>query len=214
MITPASEDYAQTPARSFFRSRQPTPNGADHPPKVMRLQRKNSRSQTRPSRPSQDESTHPLFQPWHVESNPHCNGGLKNAVNSVGDKLKKKLWIGTLGTSTDNLGEALRSDIDKRMMELSSSQPVWIPDAEFESCYDEFCHNVCYCADPHSRFHTDIRDHRFSGRVCTMPSQTPQRRNSSTSQRRTNNMWPSTNALQTPSSPTTRRVTSVSPHTS
>ena len=28
------------------------------------------------------------------------------------------------------------------MRELCSSVPVWIPDAEFESCYDEFCHQV------------------------------------------------------------------------
>ena len=29
------------------------------------------------------------------------------------------------------------------MRELCSSVPVWIPDAEFENCYDEFCHQVC-----------------------------------------------------------------------
>jgi trehalose 6-phosphate synthase/phosphatase len=56
--------------------------------------------------------------------------------------LKQKLWIGTLGTNTDMLGEGLRKDIDKKMMEKCDSQPVWIPDPEFESCYDEFCHQV------------------------------------------------------------------------
>ncbi|KAF7979898.1 hypothetical protein HWV62_40284, partial [Athelia sp. TMB] len=146
VITPASEDYAQTPSRPFARSRQPSNFGTDHPPKVMRLQRKNSsRSQTRPARPSQDsEIPTILAQPWHIESNPHCNGGLKNAINSVGAKLKKKLWIGTLGTNTDGYGEGLRSEIDKQMMDECASQPVWIPDAEFESCYDEFCHNVLW----------------------------------------------------------------------
>lgn len=148
LITPASDDYAQTPARPFMRSRQTTPVGLDHPPTraMPRLQRKNSRSQSqsRPNLRSQDsDSQQDLFQPWHIESNPRCNGGLKNAVNSVDSKLKKKLWIGTLGESTDAYGEALKKDIDTRMMDECSSQPVWIPDAEFESCYDEFCHNVC-----------------------------------------------------------------------
>jgi trehalose 6-phosphate synthase/phosphatase len=30
------------------------------------------------------------------------------------------------------------------MRELCSSVPVWIPDAEFENCYDEFCHQVLW----------------------------------------------------------------------
>jgi trehalose 6-phosphate synthase/phosphatase len=84
------------------------------------------------------------FEPWHIESNPRCNGGLKNAVASVNERLKRKLWIGTLGTNTDMIGDGPRKDIDTRMMELCDSQPVWIPDAEFESCYDEFCHQVLW----------------------------------------------------------------------
>ena len=77
-----------------------------------------------------------------MEPNPHCNGGLKNAVDSVGDRMKKKLWVGTLGTCTDGFGDDLRKDIDSRMLAQRDSLPVWIPDAEFQSCYDEFCHQV------------------------------------------------------------------------
>jgi hypothetical protein len=77
-----------------------------------------------------------------MEPNPHCNGGLKNAVDSVGDRMKKKLWVGTLGTCTDGFGDDLRKDIDNRMLAQRDSLPVWIPDAEFQSCYDEFCHQV------------------------------------------------------------------------
>lgn len=77
-----------------------------------------------------------------MEPNPHGNGGLKNAVDSVGQRMKKKLWVGTLGTCTDNYSEKLRKDIDKRMFDRRDSLPVWIPDAEFQSCYDEFCHQV------------------------------------------------------------------------
>ena len=77
-----------------------------------------------------------------MEPNPHGNGGLKNAVDSVEDRIRKKLWVGTLGTCTDDYGEDLRKDINSRMLIQNSSLPVWIPDAEFESCYDEFCHQV------------------------------------------------------------------------
>ena len=78
-----------------------------------------------------------------MEMNPRGNGGLKNAVDSVDDRIRKKLWIGTLGTCTDGFDEDLRQDINSRMLAQRSSVPVWIPDAEFESFYDEFCHQVC-----------------------------------------------------------------------
>jgi trehalose 6-phosphate synthase complex regulatory subunit len=66
-------------------------------------------------------------------------------VDSVSATLQQRLWVGTLGTSTDKFEEGLRNDIDRKMLSQSSSLPVWIPDAEFEGCYDEFCHQVCSC---------------------------------------------------------------------
>lgn len=63
-------------------------------------------------------------------------------MQSVGPRLRKKLWVGTLGTATDTFSEPLRQEIDRKMVAECNSQPVWIPDAEFESCYDEFCHQV------------------------------------------------------------------------
>ncbi|KAF8718268.1 hypothetical protein AX14_011953 [Amanita brunnescens Koide BX004] len=80
---------------------------------------------------------------WHLKENTHCNGGLKNAIQSI-DKLKNLLWVGTLGTNTDGFSDALRKDIDTRMGEERSSVPVWIPDDEFNSFYDEFCHQVLW----------------------------------------------------------------------
>ena len=142
-MTPATDGYAQTRARTPLRS---FGSGAslEYSAQLPRLKRKNSsRSQTR--RQDSDPSASAgniFFQPWHLESNQRCNGGLKNAVASVHARLKKKLWIGTLGTGTDMLGDSLRNDIDTKMREQCDSQPVWIPDAEFESCYDEFCHQV------------------------------------------------------------------------
>lgn len=103
------------------------------------LRRRQSRSSSRrvPESPSNKDS-------WHIEPNPQCNGGLKNAIDSVSDKLKKKLWVGTLGTNTDSFSEYMRSNIESSMMLQNSSLPVWIPDAEFEGCYDEFCHQVLW----------------------------------------------------------------------
>ncbi|KAF8063976.1 alpha,alpha-trehalose-phosphate synthase [Lyophyllum atratum] len=85
-------------------------------------------------------------EPWFIEPNSHCNGGLKNAIDSVGGKLKRKLWVGTLGTSTDTFPPSLRTAIDHKMAALPQhpSLPVWIPDAEFQGCYAEFCHQVLW----------------------------------------------------------------------
>ncbi|KAG5642279.1 hypothetical protein DXG03_003056 [Asterophora parasitica] len=85
-------------------------------------------------------------EPWFIEPNPHCNGGLKNAIDSVSGKLRKKLWVGTLGTSTDSFPPSLRTAIDGQMARHKQhpSLPVWIPDAEFMSCYAEFCHQVLW----------------------------------------------------------------------
>ncbi|KAJ6626881.1 alpha,alpha-trehalose-phosphate synthase [Mycena sp. CBHHK59/15] len=100
-----------------------------------RLQR-SSRSSSRRPEIDRDE--------WHVEQNSHCNGGLKNAIVSMGSKLTKKIWVGTIGTHTDSFSEPLRRAVDKGMLLEHASLPVWIPDAEFESCYDEFCHQVLW----------------------------------------------------------------------
>ena len=119
-----------------------------------RVQRRMSRSSVhrQPSR-SLSKTRHDSIssigshsQPWHVEGNSHCNGGLKNAVASVKSRLRKKLWVGTLGTNTDAYKESLRRNIEWRMRDDCNSLPVWVPDAEFATCYDEFCHQVLWPA--------------------------------------------------------------------
>jgi trehalose 6-phosphate synthase/phosphatase len=47
---------------------------------------------------------------------PHCTHGLKNAVDSVGGRVKKKLWVYTLGACTDGFCDDLRKDIDRSML--------------------------------------------------------------------------------------------------
>lgn len=109
---------------------------------TARLQRKQSRSSSRRPGDGYASPRGEGYHPWHTAPNSHCNGGLKNAIDSVKDRLTQKLWVGTLGNSTDGFGPDLRDSINLRMRQLCASVPVWIPDAEFESCYDEFCHQV------------------------------------------------------------------------
>lgn len=105
----------------------------------LRSQRKNARSIAR--RPLSDS---PIGRQYHVEPNPHGNGGLTNAVKSLEGRLKRKRWVGTLGTNTDSFKEPLRRNIDHRMTEDYDSSPVWIPDDEFTQYYDNFCHQVLW----------------------------------------------------------------------
>ncbi|KAJ7293788.1 alpha,alpha-trehalose-phosphate synthase [Mycena rebaudengoi] len=130
--TPAQENlnpFFSTPVRKH----QTTHSDQRH-----RIHASRSSSKRRP------DSERSVQEEWRVELNPHCNGGLKNAIVSMGQKLTKKLWVGTVGTTTDDFSEPLRRAIDKRMLVEHASLPVWIPDAEFESCYDEFCHQVLW----------------------------------------------------------------------
>ena len=93
------------------------------------------------NRRGESDSLHTQLN-WHIESNPQANGGLYNAVRSVGSRIRRKLWVGTLGSHTDSFKDNLKRSIDKRMFEKAESVPVWIPDSEFQKCYDEFCHQV------------------------------------------------------------------------
>lgn len=129
-----------------------------------------------------------------MEMNPRGNGGLKNAVDSVDDRIRKKLWVGTLGTCTDGFDEDLRNDINSRMLAQRSSMPVWIPDAEFESYYDEFCHQVSRSLFSQSVTHGTM--FRSFGLVYIMQSRTPQKPNCSTNRHLTNNMSLSINVSQ------------------
>ncbi|KAF9003108.1 glycosyl transferase, partial [Hymenopellis radicata] len=89
---------------------------------------------------------------FHIEPNAHCNGGLKNAVDSVSlnasrPQRKRKLWVGTLGVETDTWSPALRETASTRLTEGGyESEVVWVDDAVFEGCYDEFCHQVLWPA--------------------------------------------------------------------
>ncbi len=117
-------------------------------PSHRRLRRTPSRSLSR--RPDSVSSI--VTAEFHIEPNAHCNGGLKNAIDSVSlnasrPQLKRKLWVGTLGVETDSWSPALRETTSTRLKEGGyESEVVWVDDAVFEGCYDEFCHQVLWPA--------------------------------------------------------------------
>ena len=195
--------FATTPENSAVKKHQTT-----HPDtqSTARLRRKQYRSSSRRSTslsgqpnvtPSQSSAgADPKI--WHMELNPRGNGGLKNAIDSAEDRIRKKLWVGTLGTCTDEFGEDLRKDINSRMLAQRSSIPVWIPDAEFESFYDEFCHQASWSLSRVSVGNSRSLI-RFFGLVYIMQSRTRPKQSCSMNQHLTNNMLLSTNVSQTSS---------------
>lgn len=82
--------------------------------------------------------------PWEIETNPNANGGLHNAVQSVAHEMRAgKVWVGVLGPETDDISPDMRTAIEAQM-ETRESIPVWVSDADFNGCYDKFCHQVLW----------------------------------------------------------------------
>jgi len=136
-----------TPAVPNSTQELANPFAASFSPPFLRTKstrRRTSRS-TSASRRS-DPQRSPRPDSWFLEANPHCNGGLKNAIDSVGPKLTKKLWVGTLGINTDFFSPSIRAAITTKLAAPSKlpTLPVWVPDAEFHGAYDEFCHQVLW----------------------------------------------------------------------
>ncbi|KAG8963789.1 hypothetical protein FRC03_002549 [Tulasnella sp. 419] len=82
--------------------------------------------------------------PWQIEPTTHGNAGLYNAVNSVGDVISRKLWVGIVDSPTDGFSEDLKVDLELRYQAEHNSLPVWVSDAEFSGAYDTFCHQVLW----------------------------------------------------------------------
>ncbi|KAJ3754916.1 glycosyltransferase family 20 protein [Lentinula raphanica] len=94
---------------------------------------------------------------FYIAPNPHVNGGLKNAIDSVAAAMMRaygqsnefsRLWIGCLGSKTDNWSLKLREKVEEALprQEGGVEVPVWVEDDDFEGCYDEFCHQVLWPA--------------------------------------------------------------------
>ena len=149
VANPFSNPALSEAVQSLARPPVPTRRSSTGPERLQPRLRRVSRSSSR--RPANSMSGLERGQSmtrgenkWHIEMNPRCNGGLYNAVNSVHDRLKRKFWVGVLGTPTDSFDKELRADVDARMRNEAQSQPVWIADDEFSKCYDGFCHQVLW----------------------------------------------------------------------
>ncbi|KAG8931861.1 hypothetical protein FRC01_000693 [Tulasnella sp. 417] len=86
----------------------------------------------------------PHYSPWQIEPSSHGNVGLFNAVNSVGNVIQKKLWVGIVDCPTDDFHEGLRMELEMKYQSQYESLPVWIKDAEFTEFYDIYCHQVLW----------------------------------------------------------------------
>ncbi|KAJ4490133.1 glycosyltransferase family 20-domain-containing protein [Lentinula aciculospora] len=140
-----------------------------------------------------DEEVEEGEEKFHVGLNPHVNGGLKNAIESVSAAMMQgfapqaasappskssfplsnfvprhsrnvsstsvsaaygqssefsRLWIGCLGTKTDDWSQKLRERVEEALprQEGGAELPVWVEYGDFEGCYDEFCHQVLWPA--------------------------------------------------------------------
>lgn len=123
------------------------------------LRRSTSRLGTVRRRPSRSTSRHRVTSEqdlgsittdnvvFKIESNPQCNGGLKNAIDSVASKMRKKLWIGTLGSAVADVHrDDLKQGISSKLRGEHESEVVWVEEALFERMYDGFCHQVLWPA--------------------------------------------------------------------
>lgn len=124
------------------------------PPTPKKPARRMSRSATRSSSMRRSSSVvrptprlgfldAPHYTPWQIEASSHGNTGLFNAVNSVGEVIQRKLWVGIIDSPTDDFSEDLRVDLELKYQSEYNSLPVWITDSEFAGCYDGYCHQVC-----------------------------------------------------------------------
>ncbi|KAF5354480.1 hypothetical protein D9758_012423 [Tetrapyrgos nigripes] len=58
--------------------------------------------------------------------------------------LRQKLWVGTLGTRTDDWRPELRGKVEDKLSKEFENEVVWVEDGVFEGAYDEFCHQVLW----------------------------------------------------------------------
>ncbi|KAF8512946.1 alpha-trehalose-phosphate synthase [Hysterangium stoloniferum] len=146
----ASHFHSLGSALSSLRARESTP--LSKPPLPIHYKRdaparhsvrKASRSASLRRRQKGSESP---TSTWHFEPNPQGNVGLYNAIASVsgGSMVRRKLWVGALGTATDAFDSKVREQVDVKSRDENNSIPVWIDDNEFSGFYDTFCHQVLW----------------------------------------------------------------------
>lgn len=82
---------------------------------------------------------------WSVEKSHKGNGGLRNAVNRYCTATNnKKLWVGTLGMPSDELGDVSKTEIIRKLAREYDSVPVFAPDNTFEAHYTHYCKGILW----------------------------------------------------------------------
>lgn len=180
-----------------------------------------------------DEEVEEGEEEFHIAHNPHVNGGLKNAIESVSAAMMhgsgfaasapptkssfsfvpghsrstslansihgnnpsmefSRLWIGCLGTKTDDWSARLRERVEEALpqQEGGAEVPVWVEDSVFEGCYDEFCHQVKPGSYPrlYLIFIRESSFNSFYGQHYTTPSPMPPKHVYSTNRRHISSM--------------------------
>ncbi|KAJ3039306.1 hypothetical protein HDV00_012298 [Rhizophlyctis rosea] len=120
----------------------PTPTGNA----VKTVERRKSvaeglRRNRRVSEPSRGGSS---LGKWKIEPSALGNIGLQNAVASMKNVMRERLWVGSLGESTDSWDEITRARIEARLRMEHDSVPVFVTDDEFDGHYNKFCKQILW----------------------------------------------------------------------
>ena len=83
-----------------------------------------------------------LLGKWNIEPSALGNIGLQNAVASMKNVMRERLWVGTLGESMDNWDEITRARVEARLRMEHDSVLVVVSDDEFDGHYNKFCKQV------------------------------------------------------------------------
>ncbi|KAJ1984762.1 Trehalose-6-P synthase/phosphatase complex subunit [Dimargaris verticillata] len=77
--------------------------------------------------------------PWSIEPLNVGNIGLFNAINICPRSATNRLFVGTLGVSTDGLEPDARHSLTQQLYTQYDTCPVYVPDSELDGHYNKFC---------------------------------------------------------------------------
>lgn len=98
-----------------------------------------------------DEESMEMF---HTEPLGWGNIGLINSVISVRSLMKERLWVGTIGLSTDDWSLSTKEKVSNKLLEERHCIPVYTTDEEIDGHYHQFCKQVLW-----KPFHYQIQDY-------------------------------------------------------
>jgi len=81
----------------------------------------------------------PSSSPPH---SPHSGSSGTLSRAHRGRKWKRRIWVGTLGNSTQKYNDETKSKIKSKLFDEYDSVPVFLTDDELEGHYNQFCKQV------------------------------------------------------------------------